>query len=121
MSSVGYSVADLETVKRELADLVEKESRYSGNNPDKFAAGIRSLARQRDAIAADLRGRGELPETEEEALTRRLDESYPNARSRQVVTLEGTRYRKRFRPAETSRSGKTVTRWEHFWEPVDEG
>jgi hypothetical protein len=120
VNSVGYSVADLEKVERELAELTEKESRYSGNNPDKYAAGIRSLQRQRDTIAAELKRRGEIPETEEEALNLRLDEAFPNPRSRQVIKFEGARYRKRFIPAETSRSGKSVTRWDSFWEPVDE-
>lgn len=120
MNSAGYSLDDLARAKRELAELVEQESRYNGNNPNKYAAGIRSLVRQRDQIAADLKRRGEIPETAEEELARRLDAAFPNARSRQVVTFEGTRYRKRFRPAERSRSGKTVTRWDFWWEPVGE-
>lgn len=120
MSAVGYSLADLEEVERDLAELLEQESRYSGNNPNKYAAGIRSLVRRRDEITEDLKRRGEIPETDEEALQRRLDEAFPKARSRQLVTFEGARYRKRFVPAETSRSGKSVTRWDSFWEPVDE-
>ena len=119
MSSDCYTVDDLERVKKDLAKLVDSEARYSGNNPDKYTAGIRSLVRQRDAIADELKRQGLLPEEEEEALTRRLDEVFPNARNRQVVEFEGARYRKRFRPAGHSRSGKTVTDWEHWWEPVD--
>lgn len=121
MSSEGYSIDDLNQVKSRLADLLEAESRYSGNNPDKYTSGIKQLVRERDAIIAHLKAQGDLPETEEERLTRRLDEAFPNARSRQVVEFEGQRYQKRFRPAEHSRSGKTVTRWDHWWEPVGEG
>ena len=119
MNPENWSLDDLENVKTELAELVERETRYSGNNPEKFSSGIRALVRQRDEITADLKQRGILPEKDEEALIRRLDDAFPHAASKQVVEFEGMRYRKRFRPAETSRSGKTVTHWEHWWEQVD--
>jgi hypothetical protein len=120
LNAIGYSVADLEGTERELADLLEKESRYSGNNPNNYVPSIRLLMRRRDTIAELLKGRGEVPENEEEAVNRRLVEAFPNAQSKQVVTFESARHRKRFRPPETSRSGRAVTQWEHWWEPFGE-
>jgi hypothetical protein len=114
-----YTIDDLKRTRRDLEGLLERESEYTGNNPGKFESEIRGLVRRRELITADLKQRGLLPETDEEILTRRLDEAFPNAVSKQVVELEGRRYRKRYRPAEYSRSGKSVTRWEHWWEPVD--
>ena len=113
------TLEDLARAERQLKDLVERDADYRGNNPDKFTSGLRMLTAERDRLLADLKDQGLIPETDEEVLTRTLDAVFPDARSRQVVTHEGRKYRKRFRPAEYSRSGKSVNRWEHWWEPVD--
>jgi hypothetical protein len=115
-----YSLDDLEKVQRELAELLDAEDRYTGNNPNKYQSGIQALVSQRDEITAALKRQNDIPETKDEKLNRLLDQAFPKAHGKQVVVFEGHRYKKDFRPAEHSRSGKSVTRWESWWEQLVE-
>ena len=61
---------------------------------------------------------GELPMTDLEKINFKLDELYPNAKSKTIVEYEGVKYQVRYFPAQTSRSGKTVQEWANQWSPI---
>ena len=111
----------LETLSEARAALkreCERWDNYSGNNPNKGAAERRYLVSLIQDMERDLKDRGELPRTDEENLQIALDEAFPKALSREIVTYLGKTFRRRFRPAEMSRSRKTVMRWHRWWEPM---
>tara|TARA_B110000503_G_C6757912_1_gene254235 strand:+ start:84 stop:458 length:375 start_codon:yes stop_codon:yes gene_type:complete len=62
---------------------------------------------------------GILDYTDKEWLDICIDDEHPNTNSKEVVIFEGKRYRRRFKPAYTSRSGKSVYRWSKSWELLD--
>ena len=49
-----------------------------------------------------------------------LDESFPNAPSREIQILNGVRYQKRFFPVKRSKTGKTVKEWRTEWLNLDD-
>jgi len=59
-----------------------------------------------------------LPKSESELLEETLDRAFPGTKNRQVVTLDGVRYEKRFAPQAMSNSGKSVKAWKQWWEIV---
>ncbi|AZC22489.1 MULTISPECIES: hypothetical protein [Pseudomonas] len=65
-------------------------------------------------IEGRLKALGVLPLSEEEHAWQALDAQFPNARSRDVVELEGVRYQRVFRPAQKDAEDK-VTKWDKSW------
>lgn len=99
----------------------ERWSNYMGNNPNKYQAQLKYWRGEVDRLERVLKMEGVLPATDEEKLHFELDRTFPQARSREVVELRGQKFRRRFSPAEFSRSRQTVTRWNKWWEMVDAG
>lgn len=109
---------EYEAAKARLAAIQQAWENYSGNNPDKHRSELREAREAFAVVEADLKRRGILPLTELERLHAELDRTFPNAKSREVVTFEGVQYRRRFYPATRSNSGKTVRSWDKTWERV---
>ncbi len=114
------TLADLEKARQELEYWQERFGKDSSSNPDKYSSQIRDAAIRVRDIKTALKKAGVIEMTPEEKLTAKLDELYPNARSRTVVEYEGQKYEIIYFPLETSRSGKTVHEWGHKWRPFKE-
>lgn len=113
------TLEDLAAARAELAAWEKRWEDYSGNNPDKYRADIRSAQSKVRAIEAQLKASGVLvPKTPEEQLHADLDALFPNAKSREIVEMDGKRYRRRFIPVQRSNSGKTVKEWGKTWEEL---
>ena len=54
---------------------------------------------------------GLIPYTEQELLTKKLNAAFPNAKSKQIVELDGVKYKNTYTLREISNSGKTVKSW----------
>lgn len=106
----------LEQAKKHLERLEERDSMDTSGNPDKYHTRINSARMEVRRITESLKAQGLLPYTEQELLNHRLDEAFPKAKSREIVEFEGARYQRRFSPATKSRSGKTVTSWNQWWQ-----
>lgn len=113
-----YTQTDLTEAREVLQSWQEKFERYSGNNPNKYQADIKSARRNVRLIENALKASGQIPFTEQEQLEKDLDATFPNAESKQIVEFRGRRYRRKFWPLEKSRSGKNVTEWGRCWENV---
>jgi hypothetical protein len=114
------SLADLEQAKSDLAAWNKRFDDYTGNNPDKYHADIRSARERVREIESALKEAGVLPKTKHEKLESILDRMFPNARSKEIVEYEGNRYQRRFTPLERSRSKKSVTAWDKSWAKVQD-
>ena len=113
-----FTLADLEQAKAELASWSRRFDDYSGNNPDKYQADIRSARGRVREIETALKEAGLIPKTEHEVLESTLDRLFPNARSKEIVEYEGQKYQRHFTPLERSRSRKSVTVWGKSWAKV---
>lgn len=113
-----FTPAELEQAKADLAVWNKRFDEYTGNNPDKYQADIRSARERVREIESALKEAGVLPKTEHEKLESTLDRMFPNARSKEMVEYEGQRYQRRFTPLEQSRSRKSVTAWGKSWTKV---
>jgi len=113
-----YTLEDLRKAEAERDAIEERWSRYEGNNPGKYEADRRAARDTVRVIKESLKANGIIEMSDAEKLNARLDNEFPNAKSKEVVELDGVKYRRRFFPAEKSRSGKTVTRWERTWEKL---
>ncbi|MER9232909.1 hypothetical protein NKI56_12515 [Mesorhizobium sp. M0622] len=110
-----YTLADLEQAEAELAAWNRRFDDYSGNNPDKYQADIKSARARVREIEFALKADGAIPKSEHETLETMLDRIFPNARSKEIVEYEGQKYQRRFTPLERSRSRKSVTSWDKSW------
>lgn len=110
-----YTLADLEQAEAELAAWNRRFDDYSGNNPDKYQADIKSARARVREIEFALKADGAIPKSEHETLETMLDRIFPNARSKEIVEYEGRKYQRRFTPLERSRSRKSVTSWDKSW------
>lgn len=115
-----YSLEDHAQATSALAQLKEKWENYSGNNPNKFRAAMESAKAKLLTISTELKAAGLLERNPAEERDALLDAEFPAARSKDVVTWEGRRFMKRFSPAATSLSGKTVIAWNTYWEELVE-
>jgi hypothetical protein len=124
---MSYTLDDLKRAKDNLAHLAAQWDSYNGNNPNKYRAKIDTARLEVSIIESHLRANGTLPPpppkplTEKELLDKELDEAFPNAQSKQIVTYKGQKYQRRFWPLDKSRSGKTVHVWGRDWKKIDEG
>jgi hypothetical protein len=118
-----YTLEDLERAERDLRE--GDNGRH--NNHGRTRRNHMMAMEQVSSIRQQLIRRGLLkpvpprPVTEKELLEKELDKAFPNARSKQIVRYKGTKYQRRFRPLDTSRSGKTVFEWRGYWVEIDEG
>ena len=115
-----YTPAELEAAKEELASWQARWESYSGNNPDKYQSDLRMAREKVRLIEASLKRAGQIPLTQQEELERALDNEFPDARSKQIVSFRGKKYQRKFWPLEKSRSGKSVTVWDKGWQEVNE-
>lgn len=113
------TLADLKAARAELARREARWENYDGNNPEKYQADIQAARREVERLTAALKANGTLPYTAQEILVQALDALAPDARHGDVITHEGVRYRRRFTPAEKSRSSR-VTAWRGHWERVSD-
>lgn len=117
MADCRPTLADLDAAHAELARWQARWDNYDGNNPDKHQSDIRRAQAEVVRLTAALKADGVLPYTPQEELEQTLDRMAPDARKDDVVTYEGVAYRRRFTPAEKSRTGR-VTSWRGYWERV---
>lgn len=116
-----YTIEDLNNANLELEAVAARWSAaYAASRANPFDAEARAAAEKVREIDEDLKRRGVLPYTEHKLIEETLDASYPHAQSREVVLLNGKRYRRRFYPLEKSSTGKTVQKWRKVWEPLDD-
>ncbi|MDP2440195.1 MAG: hypothetical protein U1D36_07735 [Hydrogenophaga sp.] len=113
-----YTLQHHEDAKIKLNSLSAKRENYTGNNPDKYRADIAAARTKLHEIEVSLKTSGLLPRTTKEERDHQLDLAFPNARSKEVVTWEGKKYKRCFVPVATSLSGKTVKAWSKSWEPL---
>ncbi|ESY22457.1 MULTISPECIES: hypothetical protein [unclassified Mesorhizobium] len=110
-----YTLDDLEKAKAELSGWSKRFDDYTGNNPDKYQADIRSAREKVREVESALKDDGTLPKSDHERVESSLDHLFPNARSKEIVEYEGQKYQRRFAPLEWSRSRKSVTVWHKSW------
>jgi hypothetical protein len=108
------TLADLQAAQAELDHQLERQARYDGNNPNKYATEVRLARETVTALTAALKASGLIPRTEQEILEARLDAAFPKAGHKDVVTFEGERYQRWFEPATRSLSGGVMT-WSRTW------
>ena len=113
-----YTLDDCKVAKAELEALNQRWENYSGNNPNKYRADIKTAEAKVRAIEADLKASGLIQRTPHEELERQLDAMFPNATSKQVVEFHGKYYIRRVTPLRKSLSGKSVTEWGMSWEEM---
>lgn len=113
-------IGELAEARRQLARFEQRWEDYTGNNPNKYRGDLNLWRGEVDRLERALKKDGVLPVTDEEKLEFELDRRFPGARSREVVEFDGKKYRRRFSPAEFSRTRKSVTRWHKWWEPVSD-
>lgn len=111
-----YTLEDLEKARADLKR--ESERDYRGNNPNKGRATLRHAVTMVSIIEGELKMLGLLEKSDREKLADELDKHFPDSKSKQIVTHNGKRYQLRFYPAEKSLSGKTVNRWDRWWEAL---
>jgi hypothetical protein len=111
---IDYTVKDLEAAKTKLEQLNEKWDRDSGSNPDKYRPAIHAAMRDIERIERALKEHGTLPWTAQELLEQELDDTYPDARSKQVVGHRGKSYERHWVPVERDEGG-LVSRWKGYW------
>lgn len=115
-----YTLEDLEKARGELRFWEDKFANTRANNPNKFRPQIKDAGRKVRWIKESLKASGIIEKTSTEKMTEILDQLYPNAKSRRIVTYEGERYQIRYFPLDKSRSGKTVHEWGHEWRLIEE-
>jgi hypothetical protein len=107
-----YTLADLEEAKQ-----VRDSDRHS--NPGRTRRSIGEAWEREAFVRERLVEQGDLPKPpikEPDPVQAELDRLHPNAKSKQVVELDGERYVRRYVPLDRSRSGKTVKAWHGYWE-----
>ncbi len=103
------TLADLQAAQADLDHQLERQARYDGNNPNKYATEVRLAGEKLTALTAALKARGQIPCTEQEILETRLDAALPKARHKDTVTFESERHQRWFEPATRSLSGGVMT------------
>lgn len=114
-----YTLQDLELAKADLAGWLTRFADYTGNNPDKYQADIKSAREKVRVIEAALKEDGTIQMSAHEKLEQTLDRLFPDANSKEIVEYEGQKYQRRYTPIERSRSRKSVTVWGKSWERLE--
>lgn len=108
---------DLRLAESELARLEDAFDNYSGNNPNKYRTSIGDAHAKVRMIVEALKAAGVIEKTEQERLEETLNRMAPNARHRDIISLDGRSYQRTFFPARKSRKGN-VTEWRGAWREV---
>ncbi|WP_319825846.1 hypothetical protein [Thalassovita sp.] len=106
----------LERAKEHLERLEERDGLDTSGNPEKYHTRINAARMEVRRLTESLKAQGLIPYSDQELLNRKLDKAFPKARSKDIVDFDGAQYQKRFSPATKSRSGKTVTSWNQWWQ-----
>lgn len=117
-----YSLDDLEKARANFeyfSDLWSRE--HSENKSNKYDAEARQSSEHLREVEEYLKSNGLLAYTDDELAQETLNYKYPLAKSRDVVSLNGIRYQKRFYPKKRSKTGKTVKEWRTEWVNLDGG
>lgn len=115
-----YNLDDLEKARADFehwSDLWSME--YSENKPNKYDSEARLASEHLREVEECLKSNGLLAYTDDELAQETLNDKYPLAKSRDIVSLNGVRYQKRFYPKKRSKSGKTVKEWYSEWVNLD--
>ncbi|MBY0566538.1 MAG: hypothetical protein K2P70_04470 [Hyphomonadaceae bacterium] len=112
------TLEELEQAKAEYARVQEAWTNDMSGNPEKYRSERMDTFKRVHALTSALKAQGDLPRTEHEELCAKLDALWPNAQSKSVVEFEGKKYRRRYMPLLTSRSGNTVYLYDEDWEPL---
>lgn len=110
-----YTLEDLNAAEAELKRWDDAYANDTSNNPNKYEAQRRDARRTLRQISDALKRSGILQMSEEERLTNELDQLYPGARTKTIVSHNGGKYQIRYFPLAWSRSRKSVTEWGHEW------
>lgn len=110
-----YTLEDLNAAEAELRRWDDAYANDTSNNPNKYEAQRRDARRTLRQISDALKRSGILQMSEEERLTNELDQLYPGARTKTIVSHNGGKYQIRYFPLAWSRSRKSVTEWGHEW------
>jgi hypothetical protein len=113
-----YSLDDLVRAKAHLEDLRERDSLDTSGNVDKYHTRINRARWEVEHIEMALKSLGKLPYSEKELLEIEIDRAFPKARSREIVEFKGQKFELRFSPKTKSRSGKSVTSWNRWWQKL---
>jgi len=116
-----YTCADLDAARAEYALFCKACFDNDSSNPDPRAGTRKKMLLKINEIEDALKELMQIPRTEEEIISMRLDATFPEAKSNDIVYLDGTAYKRRFSPVlKKRRRGNTViTSWDRWWEPVD--
>jgi hypothetical protein len=112
MSELNWSPEDRIPTKKHLSHaqaMVERWRKETGNEAARQLRGWQNKVKMITAVWV-LFGT-----SEPDDLTAELDRLYPDAKSRKVVSHNGSRYRKRYFPIETGVHG-VVYQWGDYWE-----
>lgn len=103
------TLQELEEAQAELARQIDRQDRYDGNNPNKFATAVREAREKVTHLTLALKAAGLLERTPHEQLEARLDAAHPKARHKDIVTFEGARYQRYVEAATWHLSGNVAT------------
>jgi len=115
-----YSLDDLEKAKVELQKWDDSFANDSSNNPNKHESQRKSARAKVRLITEALKTSGLIKLSTKEQTEKELDAAFPNARSNEIVDLNGVKYQRKFFPLEKSRSRKSVTVWGKTWEKLSD-
>ncbi|HEU5020025.1 MAG TPA: hypothetical protein VFT69_18855 [Pseudolabrys sp.] len=115
---MAYTLDDLAEAQRAVEVCENRVDNHRRNNPNYGRADLRRARDHLDLVVTNLKRQGLIPLTPKEQLDAALNAKFPNAESKLIVTFEGKRYQRRYRPARRSLSGKTVMEWHGSWEPL---
>lgn len=106
-----YTLKDYENAKETVERWDNAFYNDRSNNPNSYRSERQNSRSKLKEIERVLKKEGLL----EKSINDKLDELYPNSRSKKRVVYEGNRYQIEYYPLVKSRSGKTVREWSHTW------
>lgn len=109
----------LEAARAAMQAANDRVDGYDGNNPDKHQTQLRNARREVAEAEEACKACGALAQTPYEALARKLNALYPDARSGAIVHFEAQHFQRVWVAGERSRSGKSVREWEGHWRKLD--
>tara|TARA_B100000809_G_scaffold123410_1_gene121530 strand:+ start:1071 stop:1418 length:348 start_codon:yes stop_codon:yes gene_type:complete len=107
-------LTQLAEAKASLESIWDSFDRYNGNNPKKYQSAISRATSAYYSLERRCKAEKLIPYTEDELVGQRLDAAFPNAKSKQIVELDGVKYKRTFSP-NFSNSGKTIVSWDRDW------
>ena len=112
-----YSVEDFEWQKIEHARITELWSdNYSPKETNPYSEPAKAATKKLREMEIYLKKNGLIPYSDHELLEETLNQKFPTAQSKDIVTYNGSQYKKKFTPIELSKTGKSVKKWHSGWE-----